>query len=206
MAHVRRKFVDVFASQESAIAEEAIPRIADLYAVEKEARGKPPDERAMRRQSKAKPVFDDLEKWLYAQLPRILGKSPLAQAIRYALGRMPKARPYLDNGSLELNNNSVERAMKPLAISRKNWMFAGSRRRWESHDHRLHADGNRKAEQRRPASLAELGARLHRRPQDQLSRRVDAFALRCASSLAGNQRPAPEYLRRTLTVEWDYFP
>ena len=126
MAHVRRKFVDVFASQGSAIAEEAIRRIADLYAVEKEVRGKPPDERTTLRQAKSKPIFDDLEEWLHAQLPRISGKSPLAQAIRYALGRIPKARPFLDNGSLELDNNSAERAMKPVAIGRKNWMFAGS--------------------------------------------------------------------------------
>ena len=62
----------------------------------------------------------------HTQLPRILGKSPLAQAIRYALGRLPKARPYLDNGALSLDNNSAERAMKPVAIGRKNWMFAGS--------------------------------------------------------------------------------
>ena len=123
---LRRKFVDVFASQGSAIAEEAIRRIAELYAVEKEARGKPPSERVALRQSKAKPVFDGLEEWLHAQLPRISGKSPLAQAIRYALGRLPKARPYLDNGALAVDNNSAERAMKPVAIGRKNWMFAGS--------------------------------------------------------------------------------
>ena len=117
---------DVFASQGSAIDEEAIRRVAYLYAAEKEARGKPPDERTTLRQAKSKPIFDDLEKWLHAQLPRISGKSPLAQAIRYALGRMPKARPFLDNGSLELGKNSAERAMKPVAIGRKNWMFAGS--------------------------------------------------------------------------------
>lgn len=128
MAHIRRKFVDVFASQGLAIAEEAIRRIADLYAVEKQGRGKPPDERVALRQDLAKPVFDDLEEWLRTQLPRLSGKSPLAQANRYALGRMPKARPYLDNGSLELDNNSAERAMKPVAIGRKNWMFAGSER------------------------------------------------------------------------------
>ena len=69
MAHVRRKFVDVQKSQGSAIAEEAIRRIAELYAVEKEARGRPPDERERIRQSKARPVFDDLEAWLPAQLP-----------------------------------------------------------------------------------------------------------------------------------------
>ncbi len=115
MAHVRRKFVDVFASQGSSIAEEAIKRIALLYAVEKEVRGKSPDERVALRQTKAKSVFDDLEAWLHAQLPKISGKSPLAQAIRYALGRMPKARGYLDHGHLELDNNAAERAMRPIA-------------------------------------------------------------------------------------------
>ena len=73
-------------------------------------------------------AFDDLEEWLRDQLPKISGKSPLAKAIRYALGRMPKTRPYLDNGFLELDNNTAERAMKPVAIGRKNWMFAGSQR------------------------------------------------------------------------------
>ena len=126
MAHVRRKFVDVFASQGNAIAEEAIRRIAELYAVEKEARGQSPDARVALRQARAKPIFDDLEAWLHAQLPKISGKSPLAQAIRYALGRMPKARPYLEHGHLDLDNNTAERAVKPVAIGRKNWMFAGS--------------------------------------------------------------------------------
>ena len=77
-------------------------------------------------QKKPKPIFDELENWLHAQLPKISGKSPLAGAIRYALGRLSKARPYLENGLLELDNNTAERAMKPVAIGRKNWMFAGS--------------------------------------------------------------------------------
>jgi transposase len=97
-----------------------------LYGVEKEVRGQSPEARAALRQAKAKPIFDDLEEWLHAQLPKISGKSPLAKAIRYALNRMPKTRPYLDNGFLELDNNSAERAMKPVAIGRKNWLFAGS--------------------------------------------------------------------------------
>ena len=91
MAHVRRKFVDVFASQGNAIAEDAIRRIAELYAVEKDARGKSSEVRVALRQARAKPIFNNLEAWLHAQLPKISGKSPLAQAIRYALGRMPKA-------------------------------------------------------------------------------------------------------------------
>jgi transposase/uncharacterized protein (DUF1810 family) len=126
MAHVRRKFVDVFSSQGNAIAEEAIRRIAELYAVEKDARGKAPEVRVALRQARAKNIFDNLQAWLHAQLPKISGKSPLAQAIRYALGRMPKARAYLENGHLELDNNTAERAVKPVAIGRKNWMFAGS--------------------------------------------------------------------------------
>lgn len=126
MAHVRRKFVDVHHSQGGAIAEEAVKRIAALYAVEQRARMKSPGERAALRGEFAKPLFDDLETWLKAQLPKVSGKSPLAGAIRYALNRLPKARPYLDNGVLELDNNTVERAMKPVALGRKNWLFAGS--------------------------------------------------------------------------------
>lgn len=126
IAHIRRKFVDVHASSGSAIAAEAIERIARLYAVEKNARGKLPDERASLRQAHAKSVFDELEQWLHAQQSRISAKTPLAGAIRYALTRLPKARAYLDHGFLELDNNTAERAIKPVAIGRKNWMFAGS--------------------------------------------------------------------------------
>ena len=127
MVHVRRKFVEVFEREGSAIAEETIIRIAALYAVEKEARHKPAEVRVALRQEKAKPVFDDLEAWLQLQLPKISGKSALAEAIRYALGRMPKARPYLDNGQLELDNNICERSIRPVTLGRKNYLFMGSK-------------------------------------------------------------------------------
>lgn len=126
MAHVRRKFVDVFQSQGLETAEEAIRRIALLYAVEKAARGKPPEDRVALRQRDAKPVFDDLEIWLAAQLSRISGKSELAKAIRYALGRMKKMRGYLENGFLELDNNCAERSIRCVALGRKNYLFIGS--------------------------------------------------------------------------------
>ena len=106
-----RKFVDIFQSQQSQIAEEAIKRIALLYKLEKAARGKPPEERVALRQRDAKPVFDDLETWLDAQLNRISGKSELAKAIRYALGRMKKMRGYLENGFLELDTDVVEQPL-----------------------------------------------------------------------------------------------
>ena len=126
MAHVCRKFVDIFKASGLEVAEEAIKRITLLYKVEKEACGKPPKERAALRQKKAKRVFDDLEVWLEAQLRRISGKSELAKAISYALGRMPKMRAYLDHGFLELDNNSAKRGMRRVALGTKNYLFVGS--------------------------------------------------------------------------------
>jgi transposase len=126
MAHIRRKFVDIYKSQGSPIAEEAIKRIAELYTVEKLARGQSPEDRAALRQADAKPIFDDLEVWLRKQLPKLPRKSPLADAIRYALDRLPKARPYLDNAFLEIDNNAAERSMRPIGLGRKNYLFMGS--------------------------------------------------------------------------------
>ena len=126
MAHIRRKFVDIHKAQGSSLAEEAIKRIAELYSIEKKARGSPPQDRCAVRRAEAKPRLDDLEIWLHAQLPKISGKSPLAKAIRYALTRMARLRPYLDNGRLELDNNTAERAMRSIALGRKNYLFVGS--------------------------------------------------------------------------------
>ena len=123
---LRRKFVDVHKAQGSAIADEVIGRIAQLYAVEKAARGLSPDKRIEIRQAEARPVFKGLEVWLNAQLPDISGKSPLAAAIRYALTRMARLRPYLDHGILEIDNNTAERAMRSVALGRKNYLFMGS--------------------------------------------------------------------------------
>ena len=78
------------------------------------------------RQEKARPVFDDLEAWLQAQLPRLSGKTKLAEAIRYALKPMPEARAYLGDGRLKLDNNICERSIRPVAPGRKNCLFPGS--------------------------------------------------------------------------------
>jgi uncharacterized protein (DUF1810 family) len=126
MVHVRRKFYEEAERTGAAIATEAVKRIGKLYDVEKEAKGKSPAERAALRQEKAKPIFDELETWLATQLPRISGKTPLASAIRYALGRLPKARAYLSNGQLEADNNICERSIRPIALGRKNDLFMGS--------------------------------------------------------------------------------
>lgn len=126
MVHVRRKFFEEAERTGAAIAKEAVKQIGTLYDVEKEAKGKSPEERVALRQGKAKPIFDDLETWLQAQLPKLSGKTKLAEAIRYSLSRMPKARPYLSDGRLELDNNICERGIRPIALGRKNYLFMGS--------------------------------------------------------------------------------
>jgi transposase len=126
MAHVRREFFDLYKSAKLPVAGEAVLRIKKLYDVETQARFLPASERVALRQENAKPIFDDLEVWLKEQLGKISSKTPLAKAIKYALARLPKARPYLDYGFLELDNNTAERAVRPVAVGRKNYLFMGS--------------------------------------------------------------------------------
>lgn len=126
MAHVRREFFALYESTKLPVAGEAVLRIKTLYDVETQARFLQASERVALRQEYAKPIFDDLEVWLKEQLGMISGKTPLAKAIRYALARLPKARPYLDNGFLELDNNTAERAVRPVTLGRKNYLFMGS--------------------------------------------------------------------------------
>lgn len=126
LAHVRRKFFDLARDGHSTTAAEAGARIAQLYAIEDEARGQPPDRRAAIRQAKARPVFDELTAWLRAQLQKLSAKSDLAKAIRYALTRLPKLEVYLSDGRLEIDNNAAERTIRGLSVGRKNWLFAGS--------------------------------------------------------------------------------
>ena len=126
MAHVRREFFELYESTKLPVAGEAVLRIKKLYDVETQARFLPPAERVALRQEYAKPVFDDMEVWLKEQLRKISSKTPLAKAIKYALARLPKARPYLDNGFLELDNNTAENAVRPVAVGRKNYLFMGS--------------------------------------------------------------------------------
>jgi transposase len=126
IAHVRREFFDLYQSAKLPVAGEAVLRIKKLYDVETQARHHPAAERVALRQEYAKPIFDDLEVWLKEQLGKISSKTPLAKAIKYALARLPKARPYLDNGFLELDNNTAERAVRPVTLGRKNYLFMGS--------------------------------------------------------------------------------
>ncbi len=123
-AHVRRGFYDLAQSKTAPIAEEALRRIAALYAIEIEIRGKPPDLRRAVRQAKGRPLVADLFAWFEAQLARLPGRSPTAEAIRYALNQRDGLERFLEDGRMDLDTNVVERAIRPVCLSRKNALFA----------------------------------------------------------------------------------
>jgi len=125
-AHVRRRFYDRAAADASPIGIEALQRIALVYAVEKDIRGRGPEERRAARQERSLPVLVELEPWLRAKLALVSQKSKLAEAIRYALSRWEGLTRFLDDGRIEIDSNTVERSIRPLALNRKNALFAGS--------------------------------------------------------------------------------
>jgi transposase len=124
-AHVRRKFHDLHLVG-SPLAKEALDRIGRLFDIERAATGLPPALRQRIRQSRALPVIEELAAFFDATLPRLSGKSDLAAAVRYARSRWAALTRYLADGRLEISNNAAERAIRPLALGRKNWLFAGS--------------------------------------------------------------------------------
>ena len=101
-------------------------RIGALYAIEEEVRGKPPDLRLSVRQARARPLLDDLRKWMERALRSLSTKSETAGAIRYALSRWRALTRYTDDGLLEIDNSAAERALRAVALGRKNYLFAGS--------------------------------------------------------------------------------
>jgi transposase len=125
-AHVRRKFYDIHVATNAPIAGDALARIGQLFDIERAAMGRSPQVRARIRQSAARPVIDDLAAFFDASLTMISGKSELAGAIRYARSRWSALTRYLEDGRLEISNNAAERAIRPLALGRKNYLFAGS--------------------------------------------------------------------------------
>ncbi len=125
-AHVRRKFYELEQAHASPIATEAIKRIGQLYAIESDIRGRPPDERRAVRQARARPVLDAMREWFESWLPKLSRKSDTTAAIRYALSLWEALGRYCDDGRLEIDNNAAERALRAVALGRKNYLFAGS--------------------------------------------------------------------------------
>jgi transposase len=126
MAHCRRPFFKLHASDGSPLALEALQRIAALYAIEDTIRGQPPELRLQVRQAQSAPLFANLRTWLEQTLTRISGKTDLAGAIRYMLTRWDALTLMLHDGRVCIDNNAAERAMRPIPLGRKNWLHAGS--------------------------------------------------------------------------------
>jgi transposase len=125
-AHARRKLYDLHKATGSPIAAEALRRIAELYAIEKTIRGRTAEERLTVRNAQSRPLVEAMKPWLETELGRIPGRGGLAEAIRYTLSRWTALCRFLDDGRIDLDNNPVERAIRPVALGRKNHLFAGS--------------------------------------------------------------------------------
>jgi transposase len=125
-AHVRRKFFDLHKAQASPLAAEVLKQIGALYAVEASIRGKPPERRQAERQARAGPVLVALRAWFDTTLRQLSQKSALAEAIRYALVRWGALVLYTTDGRIEIDNNAAERALRTVALGRKNYLYAGS--------------------------------------------------------------------------------
>jgi len=131
-AHVRRKFYDIQVAHKSLVAAEALERIGALYAVERDINGRSPEERREVRNARSRPLLESLKQWLDETLVKLSKKSDTAMAVRYALGRWEALLRYCDDGHLEIDNNAAERALRAVALGRKNYLFAGSDRGGES--------------------------------------------------------------------------
>ena len=125
-AHVRRHFYDVNEAAPSPVAQEALLRIAQLYAIEAAIKDDPPERRVQIRTEQSKPLLAAFRAWLETVLPQVAAKSAIAKAIRYALKRWEALLRYCDEGALSIDNNPVERALRGVAISRKNFLFVGN--------------------------------------------------------------------------------
>lgn len=125
-AHLRRDFHDLWVGAKSQIAREALDRIGAIYDIEAQITGQSAQARLTARQLHSKPKVEAFHAWAQAQLTKIPAKSDLANAFRYALTRWPAFCLFLEDGRVAIDNNSAERALKPIGIGRKNWLFAGA--------------------------------------------------------------------------------
>ena len=128
LAHARRKFHDLWANHQSALAEEALKLFGALYDVERQARDVSAEQRRRMRQLQARPIADKLREWLLLHRQMATDGTAIAKAIDYSLGRWDALMRFLDDGALPIDNNWVENRIRPIALGRSNWLFAGSLR------------------------------------------------------------------------------
>ena len=161
--HAGRKFYDLHQAHASPLAAEAMARIAQLYGIETEIRGRSPGERLDVRQTRARPLLESLHEWLQDSLAKLSAKSETSSAVRYALGRWAALMRYCEDGRLEIDNNAAERALRAVALGRKNYLFAGS----DAGGGDVQPDRLSQAERAGPGGLLARRAHPHRRPPDQ---------------------------------------
>jgi transposase len=125
-AHVRRKFYDIQVANDSPLAKSALERIAELYGIETAIRGQSADIRREIRQARSGPLLDALYRWFKELLTQVSAKSELAVATRYAMSRWKALTRFAADGTIEIDNNAAERALRAVALGRKNYLFAGS--------------------------------------------------------------------------------
>ncbi|MBM9960719.1 IS66 family transposase, partial [Pseudomonas aeruginosa] len=128
MAHARRKFFDLHAANQSQLAEQALQYIGQLYEVEREGRELLAAQRRQLRQDKARPIIDGLHSWMLGQRQKVPEGSAIAKALDYSLKRWAALVRYLNDGNLPIDNNWIENQIRPWALGRANWLFAGSLR------------------------------------------------------------------------------
>ena len=128
MAHARRKFHELWVNHSSTLAEQALKLFGALYDIEREIREVPADERLRVRQLKARPAADLLHAWLTANRQKVPDGTATAKAMEYSLRRWAALTRFIDDGDLSIDNNRVENLIRPIALGRKNWLFAGSLR------------------------------------------------------------------------------
>jgi len=125
-AHARRRYYDVYAADRSPTAAEALRRIGQLYGIEREIRGQLPAVRSAVRRTRSAPILGAMHAWLRETMTTLSAKSPLSQAIQYTLTRWTALSRYVEDGTVEIDNNAAERAIRALVLGRRNYLFAGS--------------------------------------------------------------------------------
>src|SRR6202162_621726 len=126
MAHVRRPFYELYEAHKSAVAKETLERIAALYAIEEEIRGRSAEERREVRNARSRPLLESLKQWFEETLGKLSTKSDTTKAIRYAQGCWDALMRFCDDGHLEIDNNAAERSLRTVVLGRKNYLFCGS--------------------------------------------------------------------------------
>lgn len=128
-SHARRKFYDIHEQQQKlagTLAHQALQQIAGIFAVEADIQGQSPEDRCRQRKRRTRPLLDELQRWMTSTLAQVSAKSPMALAIGYSLSNWQALTRFVDDGRMEAHNNIAERALRGVAIGRKNYLHLGS--------------------------------------------------------------------------------